>query len=170
MFWSSARRAAAYAAVGAALACGPAGVAHAAYKFNFGWSPRPHFPSPLIEPAPKPHTWLFKTRYSPTLEVRQRGFEMRVVWDRADREEWNFPRILQQILRLGCEVIEPKYAQDLIDRLYATKSLVPPRDLGGERGVQILHRLTARVPGCSIALEARGGTMHTLRVTVTGTR
>ncbi len=143
-----------------ALAAAGGGAALAAYKLHFGWSPRPHFPSPLIDPSPKPGTWVFKTKLSPELEVRRNNFEMRVTWDRADSEEWNFTRILQQMLRLGCDIVEPKMAESLIARLYATRSLVRGPD-------NILHRLTAFESGCVIALEARGPTrLHQLKVVV----
>jgi len=149
------------AALGAlALVLAGGGSALAAYKLHFGWSPRPHFPSPLIEPAAKPGTWLFKTKLSPELEVRRGNFEMRVTWDRVDQQEWNFPRILQQMLRLGCDIVEPKTAETLIGRLYATPSLVRGPD-------NILHRLTVVDTGCVIALEARGPTrLHQLKVVV----
>ncbi len=149
------------AALGAlALTAAGAGTALAAYKLQFGWSPRPHFPAPLIEPAAKPGTWVFKTKLSPELEVRRASWEMRVTWDRVDQQEWNFPRILQQMLRLGCEVVEPKKAEELIGRLYATRSLVRGPD-------NILHRLTVVESGCVISMEARGpARLHALRVTV----
>lgn len=143
-----------------AAAFAGAGGAVAAYKLHFGWSPRPHFPEPLIAPAAKPNTWLFKTRLAPELEVRRGNWELRVNWEREDQQEWNFPRILQQMLRLGCEIVEPKRAQELIARLYATRSLAAPR------GGQILHRLRVFDSGCVIFLEARGAKMHTLRVVV----
>jgi hypothetical protein len=147
------------AALGAlALTVAGAGTAVAAYKLNFGWSPRPHFPQPLIEPSPKPGTWVFKTKLSPELEVRRGNWEMRVSWDRVDQQEWNFTRILQQMLRLGCEVVEPKKAEELITRLYATKSQVRGPD-------NILHRLTVVESGCVITLEARGpAKQHMLKV------
>jgi len=149
------------AALGAlALTLAGAGSALAAYKLNFGWSPRPHFPSPLIEPAAKPGTWVFKTKLSPELEVRRANFEMRVTWDKVDQQEWNFTRILQQMLRLGCDVVEPKMAEALIQRLYATRSLVRGPD-------NILHRLQVFESGCVITLEARGPTrLHQLKVVV----
>jgi hypothetical protein len=149
------------AALGAlALTLAGAGGAVAAYKLHLGWSPRPHFPAPLIEPAPKPGTWIFKTRLSPELEVRRGNWEMRMKWGRQESEEWNFARILQQMLRLGCEVVDrPKLAEELVARLYATRSMA--------KGPDILHRLTVVDSGCVIALEARGpAAMHTLRVTV----
>lgn len=143
-----------------ALTFAGAGSALAAYKLNFGWSPRPHFPSPLIEPAAKPGTWVFKTKLSPELEVRRTNFEMRVTWDKVDQQEWNFTRILQQMLRLGCDVVEPKTAETLIQRLYATRSLVRGPD-------NILHRLQVFESGCVITLEARGPTrLHQLKVVV----
>src|SRR6185369_14611054 len=130
------------AALGAlALMLAGGGTALANYKLNFGWSPRPHFPSPLIEPSPKPGTWVFKTKLSPELEVRRYNFEMRVTWDRVDQQEWNFTRILQQMLRLGCDIVEPKMAETLIARLYATRSLVRGPD-------NILHRLSVYEIGC----------------------
>jgi hypothetical protein len=149
------------AALGAlALAVAGAGTALAAYKLHFGWSPRPHFPSPLIEPAAKPGTWIFKTKLSPELEVRRYNFEMRVTWDKVDQQEWNFTRLLQQMLRLGCDVIEPKKAEQLIARLYATRSLVRGPD-------NILHRLSVYESGCVIWMEARGpARLHRLRVVV----
>lgn len=141
-----------------ALAVAGAGTALAAYKLHFGWSPRPHFPAPLIEPAAKPGTWIFKTKLSPELEVRRGNWEMRVTWDKVDQQEWNFTRILQQMLRLGCEVIEPKKAEELIARLYATRSLVRGPD-------NILHRLSVYESGCVIWMEARGpARQHALRV------
>ncbi len=147
------------AALGA-LALAGAGTALAAYKLHFGWSPRPHFPAPLIEPAAKPGTWVFKTKLSPELEVRRYNFEMRVTWDKVDQQEWNFTRILQQMLRLGCDIVEPKMADSLIARLYATRSQVRGPD-------NILHRLTVFESGCVISLEARGPTrLHRLRVVV----
>ena len=143
-----------------ALTLAGAGSALAAYKLNFGWSPRPHFPSPLIEPSPKPGTWLFKTKLSPELEVRRYNFEMRVTWDKVDQQEWNFTRILQQMLRLGCDIVEPKMAESLITRLYATRSLVRGPD-------NILHRLQVFESGCVITLEARGpARLHQLKVVV----
>jgi hypothetical protein len=143
-----------------ALALAGAGTALAAYKLHFGWSPRPHFPSPLIEPSPKPGTWVFKTKLSPELEVRRYNWEMRVTWDKVDQQEWNFTRILQQMLRLGCDIVEPKKAAELIARLYATRSLVRGPD-------NILHRLSAFESGCVIVLEARGPSrLHQLKVTV----
>jgi len=155
---SKTRLAAAALVLGAALAA--AGTAGAAYKLHFGWSPRPHFPQPLIDPSPKPHTWLFKTKLSPELEVRRGNWEMRVNWGRVDQQEWNFTRILQQMLRLGCEIVEPKKAEELIARLYATRSLVRGPD-------NILHRLSVFDSGCVISLEARGPAyMHLLRVVV----
>jgi hypothetical protein len=149
------------AALGAlALAVAGAGTAFAAYKLHFGWSPRPHFPAPLIEPAAKPGTWVFKTKLSPELEVRRYNFEMRVTWDKVDQQEWNFTRILQQMLRLGCDIVEPKMAEGLIARLYATRSQVRGPD-------NVLHRLTVFESGCVISLEARGPTrLHRLRVVV----
>ena len=149
------------AALGAlALVVAGAGTALAAYKLHFGWSPRPHFPAPLIEPAAKPGTWVFKTKLSPELEVRRYNFEMRVTWDKVDRQEWNFTRILRQMLRLGCDVIEPKKAEELITRLYATRALVRGPD-------NILHRLSVYESGCVIWMEARGPTrLHKLRVVV----
>lgn len=149
------------AALGAlALTLAGAGTALAAYKLNFGWSPRPHFPSPLIEPSPKPGTWVFKTKLSPELEVRRFNFEMRVTWDKVDQQEWNFTRILQQMLRLGCDIVEPKKAEELITRLYATRSLVKGPD-------NILHRLSVFESGCVITLEARGpAKQHMLKVVV----
>ncbi|MCW5774641.1 MAG: hypothetical protein KIT16_23555 [Rhodospirillaceae bacterium] len=153
---------------GAALAIGlglGATGADAAYKLHYGWSPRPHFPSPLIAPAPKPNTWIFKTKLSPELEVRRYNFELRVNWERRDTEEWSVPRIFRQMLRLGCDIVDPNLAQQLIDRLYATRSLVPPRDMGA-RGVAILHRLSVYNSGCVIWMEARGARMHTLRIIV----
>jgi hypothetical protein len=149
------------AALGAlALVLAGAGTALAAYKLHFGWSPRPHFPSPLIEPAAKPGTWVFKTKLSPELEVRRGNWEFRVQWGRQDTQEWNVPRILQQMLRLGCEIVEPKRAEQLIARLYATRSLVRGPD-------NILHRLSVYDTGCVIWMEARGPTLlHTLRVVV----
>jgi hypothetical protein len=143
-----------------------AGNAQADYKLHFGWSPRPHFPAPLIDPSPKPNTWVFKTRFSPELEVRRGNWEMRIMWERVDQQEWNFPRLLQQMLRLGCDIVEPTKARDLIERLYATRSLVPPRDPGDGLGPNILHRLTVLDTGCVIALEARGRQMHMLKVVV----
>jgi len=143
-----------------ALVLAGAGTAVAAYKLHFGWSPRPHFPQPLIEPSPKPGTWIFKTKLSPELEVRRGNWEMRVTWDKVDQQEWNFTRILQQMLRLGCEIVEPKKAEELIGRLYATKSLVRGPD-------NILHRMTVVDSGCVITLEARGPTrLHQLKVVV----
>lgn len=143
-----------------ALAVAGAGTALAAYKLHFGWSPRPHFPAPLIEPAAKPGTWIFKTKLSPELEVRRGNWEMRVTWDKVDQQEWNFTRILQQMLRLGCEVIEPKKAEELIARLYATRSLVRGPD-------NVLHRLSVYESGCVIRMEARGpARQHALRVVV----
>ena len=149
------------AALGAlALALGGAGTALAAYKFHFGWSPRPHFPQPLIEPSPKPGTWVFKTGLSPELEVRRGNWEMRVTWDKVDQQEWNFTRILQQLLRLGCEIVEPKKAEDLIKQLYATPSRVRGPD-------NIHHRMTVVDSGCVITLEARGPTLkHQLKIVV----
>jgi len=149
------------AALGAlVLSLAGAGGAVAAYKLHFGWSPRPHFPNPLIEPAAKPGTWIFKTRLSPELEVRRGNWEMRVNWGRVDQQEWNFTRILQQMLRLGCEIVEPKKAEELITRLYATRSLVRGPD-------NILHRLSVFDSGCVISLEARGpATLHMLKVVV----
>ena len=149
------------AALGAlALAVAGAGTALAAYKLHFGWSPRPHFPAPLIEPAAKPGTWVFKTKLSPELEVRRTNFEMRVTWDKVDQQEWNFTRILQQMLRLGCDVVEPKMAEGLITRLYATRSQVRGPD-------NILHRLQVFESGCAITLEARGpARLHLLKVVV----
>jgi hypothetical protein len=149
------------AALGAlALVLAGAGTAAAAYKLHFGWSPRPHFPQPLIEPSPKPGTWIFKTKLSPELEVRRGNWEMRVTWDKVDQQEWNFTRLLQQMLRLGCEIVEPKKAEELIGRLYATRSLVRGPD-------NILHRLTVVDSGCVISLEARGPTrQHQLKVVV----
>jgi hypothetical protein len=149
------------AALGAlALTLAGAGTAFAAYKFHFGWSPRPHFPQPLIEPSPKPGTWIFKTKLSPELEVRRGNWEMRVTWDRVDQQEWNFTRILQQLLRLGCEIVEPKKAEELITRLYATPSRVRGPD-------NIHHRLTVADSGCVITLEARGpAKAHQLKVVV----
>jgi hypothetical protein len=145
-------------ALGAALAM--AGTAAAAYKLHFGWSPRPHFPAPLIDPSPKPHTWLFKTKLSPELEVRRFNWELRVNWGRVDQQEWNFTRILQQMLRLGCEIVEPKKAEELVTRLYATPSRVRGPD-------NILHRLSVVDSGCVISLEARGPAhMHLLKVVV----
>lgn len=145
-------------ALAAALAA--AGTAAAAYKLHFGWSPRPHFPAPLIDPAPKPRTWLFKTKLSPELEVRRGNWEFRVNWGRVDQQEWNFTRILQQLLRLGCEIVEPKKAEELIARLYATRSLVRGPD-------NILHRLSVFDSGCVISLEARGPAhMHLLKVVI----
>ena len=135
-----------------------AGGAFAAYKLHFGWSPRPHFPAPLIDPAAKPNTWLFKTKLSPELEVRRGNWELRINWEREDKQEWNFPRIMQQMLRLGCEIVEPKRAEELIARLYATRSLARPP--------QILHRLSVFDSGCVIWMEARGAKMHLLRVVV----
>ena len=149
------------AALGAfALTLAGAGTALAAYKFHFGWSPRAHFPQPLIEPSPKPGTWVFKTKLSPELEVRRGNWEMRVTWDKVDQQEWNFTRILQQLLRLGCEIVEPKKAEGLITRLYATPSRVRGPD-------NIHHRLTVADSGCVITLEARGPTKaHQLKVVV----
>jgi hypothetical protein len=149
------------AALGAlALTLAGAGTALAAYKLHFGWSPRPHFPQPLIEPSPKPGTWIFKTKLSPELEVRRGNWEMRVTWDKVDQQEWNFTRIFQQLLRLGCEIVEPKKAEDLIKQLYATRSLVRGSD-------NIHHRLTVADSGCVITLEARGpALMHQLKVVV----
>ena len=149
------------AALGAlALVLAGAGTAVAAYKLHFGWSPRPHFPAPLIEPSPKPGTWVFKTKLSPELEVRRYNFEMRVTWDKVDQQEWNFTRILQQMLRLGCDIVEPKMAETLIARLYATRSLVRGPD-------NILHRLSVYESGCAIRMEARGPTrLHQLKVVV----
>lgn len=143
-----------------ALMLAGGGTALADYKLNFGWSPRPHFPSPLIEPSLKPGTWVFKTKLSPELEVRRYNFEMRVTWDRVDQQEWNFTRILQQMLRLGCDIVEPKMAETLIARLYATRSLVRGPD-------NILHRLSVYESGCAIWMEARGPTrLHQLKVVV----
>lgn len=153
------------AALAAAIALGAGASAQAAYKLHFGWSPRPHFPSPLIEPAPKPNTWIFKTRLSPQLEVGRYHFELRMNWERKESEEWNFVRIFRQMLRLGCDIVDPNLAQQLVDRLYATRSLVPPRDMGAA-GVAILHRLSVYNSGCVIWMEARGARMHTLRVRV----
>ena len=149
------------AALGAlALTLAGAGGAFAAYKLHFGWSPRPHFPAPLIEPSPKPGTWIFKTKLSPELEVRRGNWEMRIKWGRQEHEEWNFTRILQQMLRLGCEIVEPKTAETLIARLYATRSLMRGPD-------NILHRLSVYDSGCVIWMEARGpALLHTLRVVV----
>jgi len=155
---SMSRLGAAVLILGAALAA--AGTAAAAYKLHFGWSPRPHFPAPLIDPSPKPHTWVFKTRFNPELEVRRYNFELRVNWGRVDQEEWNFTRIFQQMLRLGCDIVEPKKAEELIGRLYATRNLVRGPD-------NILHRLTVVDTGCVISLEARGPShMHQLKVVV----
>lgn len=149
------------AALGAlALTLAGTGTALSAYKLHFGWSPRPHFPQPLIEPAAKPGTWRFKTKLSPELEVRRGNWEMRMKWGRQEHEEWNFTRILQQMLRLGCEIVEPKRAEQLIAQLYATRSLVRGPD-------NILHRVSVFDSGCVITLEARGpATLHTLRVVV----
>jgi hypothetical protein len=85
---------------------------------------------------------------------------MRVTWDRVDQQEWNFTRILQQMLRLGCDIVEPKMAETLIARLYATRSLVRGPD-------NILHRLSVYESGCAIRMEARGPTrLHQLKVVV----
>lgn len=151
---------------GAALAA--SGSAFAAYKLHLGWSPRPHFPQPLVDAAAKPNTWVFKTKTSPELETRRGNWELRVNWDRTDlAPDYPFPRILQQMLRLGCEIVDPQKAKELIDRLYATRSLVAARDMGPEKGVTILHRLSVFDSGCVIALEARGTTkMHLLKVVV----
>ena len=157
-FKTMSRLGAAALALGTVLAA--AGTAAAAYKLHFGWSPRPHFPAPLIDPSPKPNTWLFKTRFNPELEVRRYNWEFRVNWGRVDQEEWNFTRIAQQMLRLGCDIVEPKKAEELIGRLYATRNLVRGPD-------NILHRLTVVDTGCVISLEARGPShMHQLKVVV----
>lgn len=153
-------RGAAFGALALAVAVAGAGTAFAAYKLHFGWSPRPHFPAPLITPAPKAGTWIFQTKLVPELEVRRYNFEMRVTWDKVDTQEWNFPRILQQMLRLGCDIVDPNTAKNLIARLYATRSLVRGPD-------NILHRLSAYESGCVIWMEARGPTrLHRLRVVV----
>jgi hypothetical protein len=149
----------------AAAGLGAATAAHARYQLHYGWTPRPHFPATLVGPAPQPNTWVFKTRWSPVLIVRPHNFELRVNWDRRDTEEWNFPRIFRQMLRLGCDIVDPDLAKQLIDRLYATRSLVPPRDLGA-RGVAILHRLSTYQNGCVIWMQARGARLHELRIVV----
>jgi len=164
---SSLVRRAAFGALVLGAALGAAGTAYAGYKLHFGWSPRPHFPAPLVDAAAKPNTWLFKTRAAPELEVRRGNWELRVNWDRTDLAEYPFPRIFRQMLRLGCEIVDPQKAKELLDRLYATRSLVPARDMGPERGVTILHRLSVFDSGCVIAMEARGTTkMHLLKVVV----
>jgi hypothetical protein len=151
-----------------ALAAG-IGQASAAYKLQLGWSPQPHFPAPLVKVSPAPNTWVFETRLRPELELRRHNWELRVTWEREDREEWNFPRIFRQMLRLGCEIVDPSRGPQLIEQLYTTRSLVPPRDLG-ERGVAILHRLTVVDSGCVITLEARGARSHTLKIVVSPAR
>ena len=167
---SSFVRRAAFAALvlGAALAA--AGSASAAYVLHYGWSPRPHFPGPLVDAAAKPNTWVFKTKTSPELETRRGNWELRVNWDRTDLAEYPFPRILQLMLRLGCEIVDPQKAKELIDRLYATRSLVPAR-MAPDGSTTILHRLSVFDSGCVIALEARGTTkMHLLKVVVSPPR
>ncbi len=130
---SSFVRRAAFAALVFGTALAASGTAVAAYKLHLGWSPRPHFPAPLVDAAAKPHTWVFKTKTSPELETRRGNWELRVDWDRADLAEYPFPRIFQQMLRLGCEIVDPQKAKELLDRLYATRSLVPARDMGPEK-------------------------------------
>lgn len=150
-------------ALGGALA---ASSAFAAYKMTFGWNPKPHFPAPLVEPGPKPGLWLFKTKTQPELEIRRGNWELRVNWDRTDLAEWPYPRILQAMLRFGCEIVDVNRAKALIDQLYATRSLVPPR-MAPDGSTAILHRLSVFDSGCVIWMEARGSTkMHLLKVVV----
>jgi hypothetical protein len=143
-----------------------AAAAEAAYKLHPGWSPRAHFPAALVEPGAKPNTWVFKTRIAPELEIRRGNWELRADWDRTDLHDWPVPRILQQMLQLGCEIADPNGGKRLLDRLYATRSLVPAR-LAADGSTTILHRLSVFESGCVIVLEARGSTkLHRLRVVV----
>jgi len=146
----------------------PAAPAAAEFKPLTEAAVRALFPADKIRPAKTPKGALaFETWREPELVLGPARFMLAMHWNGLDDEEWPMPRILAALLNAACGPTTPADADALVKQLYASRSLVPRRELGGNAGYTIRHRLTVTRHGCRIALAAEGARWNTLGAIVT---
>jgi len=115
----------------------------------------------------KPGWLALGTMRDPDIQLKSGGFELMMHWNGIDDSDWPFARVLASVASHYCGPMQTQAADAMIERLYKTKSLVRARDLGGNAGSTMRHRLTATAGQCRIQLLADGARWHTLSASVT---
>lgn len=113
-----------------------------------------------------PSRVVMKTWRTPELAFGQSEFTLTMYWNGIDDETWPFTRILDALLGKACGGVRPGWTQSLSTLLYATASLDPERDMGGNGGVSFRKTITDAAGPCRVTLNAQGARWHTIRASV----
>ena len=118
---------------------------------------------PLNDP---PGALAIDTIRSPSLTLTDGGFELAMYWNGLDDQTWPFTRILDVLLERGCGSARDGWSEALERRLYASPSLVPEQQLGGNGGSTFKKATAGTVGNCRVGLIAQGARWHTITATV----
>jgi hypothetical protein len=114
-----------------------------------------------------PFQWQLETVRTPELWMSPSGFRLAMHYNSIDDQTWPFTRILDALVARACGRVPSRWSEGLTTRLYASTSLVPPQDLGGNGGVSFKKVAAATIGSCRVELLAQGARWHTLAATVT---
>lgn len=102
------------------------------------------------------------TARTPDLTLSPTGFQLVMYWNSIDDQNWPLTRILDSLAGKACGKIRSGLSDALLERLYASRSLAPEQDLGGNAGSTFKKMLSEQLGGCRIEMVAQGARWHTL--------
>jgi hypothetical protein len=123
---------------------------------------------PKIQDFPLPGGrlgYLLQTMRSTVLITDPKRVVLIMTYNGIDDATWPYHRVLAKVLKAACG-LEGKTAARLIASTYKSKSVTPPRRLGGNGGTLVKRRQTVVMNGCRITVEVDGARWHRLTTTI----
>jgi len=120
-----------------------------------------------VKPSRSRPGWLtIGTWRVPELELQEAGFQLVMVWNGLDDDKWPATRIGEVLAAEFCGPVRHGAMEDVLARLYRSRSLVPETDQGGNAGSSFKKRLQDKLGTCQVEMLAEGARWHTLTITV----
>ena len=106
---------------------------------------------------------------APVLTTGPAGFELKMYWNTIDDQTWPFTRILDALLGRACGTTPKGWSEALQTNLYASQSLTPEVEVGGNGGRSFERAASMAVGACKVDLHAQGARWHVIKATVSYT-
>lgn len=110
--------------------------------------------------------YLIGTMRKPVIVTSRKQAVLLMTYNGIDDAKWPYHRLLARMLKYTCAVKDEKVGRTLVKRVYAAKSVTPPKRLGGNGGTLVHRRYTTIINGCRITMEVKGARWHRISATV----
>ncbi len=123
-------------------------------------------PGLKVGPSKKQGWLVLDTYRTPELKIDRTSFQLAMNYNSIDDQKWPFTAILAALVNKACGEATREWSESLLKRLYASKSLEPEKQLGGNGGTTFSKRISDRRGRCSVEVLAVGARWHDLVATV----